>query len=99
MAGQAGGGQTLTPNRDITARAGFGGDLWGANGGGIAPCNTKSINQTLSDGETAANYEQNPIPVGAAGAPTESVLSKVNNAALSLQTADSALAAGGSNQG
>jgi hypothetical protein len=99
MAGHASGGQTLTPNRDVTARAGFGGDKWGANGGDINPCNTKSINQTLSDGETAANYEQSPIPVTLAGAPTTSVLTQVNNTLLSLQTLDSALTAGGSNQG
>lgn len=99
MAGQASGGQQLTPNRDVTAPAGFGGDLWGANGGGIVPSTTKSIKQTLSDGETAGNYEQSPIPLTALGAPTESVLSRASNARLSGQTLDSALAAGGSNQG
>jgi len=99
VAGQASGGQKLTPNRDINAPAGFGGDKWGANGGAIAPCTTKSIKQTLSDGETDGNYEQNPIPVTLKGGPTESVLSKVSNAQLSIQTADSALVAGGSNQG
>lgn len=99
MAGQASGGQKLTPNRDVSAPAGFGGDKWGANGGAIAPCTTKSIKQTLSDGETVGNYEQNPIPVTLLGGPTESVLSKVSNAQLSGQTTDSALVAGGSNQG
>lgn len=33
----ANGGQTLTPNPDVYAPAGMGGDLWGANGGGITP--------------------------------------------------------------
>jgi len=31
------GGQTLTPNPNVNAPAGNGGDRWGANGGGIAP--------------------------------------------------------------
>jgi hypothetical protein len=31
------GGQKLTPYPNIFAPAGMGGDLWGANGGGIAP--------------------------------------------------------------
>ena len=33
----ANGGQTLTPNKDVYAPAGTGGNLWGANGGGITP--------------------------------------------------------------
>jgi hypothetical protein len=30
-------GQNLTPNPNVNAPAGMGGDRWGANGGGIAP--------------------------------------------------------------
>lgn len=37
MAGTAVGGQQLTPYQNVTAPAGMGGDLWGANGGGITP--------------------------------------------------------------
>lgn len=33
----ANGGQVLTPNPDVLARAGMGGDVWGANGGGAVP--------------------------------------------------------------
>jgi hypothetical protein len=33
----ANGGQTLTPNPDVYAPAGMGGDVWGANGGGATP--------------------------------------------------------------
>jgi hypothetical protein len=33
----ANGGQTLTPNQDVLAVAGMGGDVWGANGGGAVP--------------------------------------------------------------
>jgi hypothetical protein len=33
----ANGGQTLSPNPDVYAPAGFGGSKWGANGGGITP--------------------------------------------------------------
>lgn len=75
MAGQASGGQQLTPNRNVFAPAGISsgagigfGDRWGANGGGITPVGggvtgqtgyDKSVAVTLSDGETATNYETN----------------------------------------
>lgn len=63
MAGQASGGQNLTPNRNVSAPAGFGGDRWGANGGGITPmAGSKPVAATLADGETATNLQ-----LGAAG--------------------------------
>lgn len=31
------GGQKVSPQTNVTAPAGLGGDLWGANGGGIVP--------------------------------------------------------------
>jgi hypothetical protein len=93
MAGQAGGGQTLTPNRNVNAPAGFGGDKWGANGGGITPMGgSKPVAMTASDGETATNYlvsTQAPL----------TVMSQESLGALDRQTADSSLPAGGSNQG
>lgn len=64
MAGQATGGQKLTPNRNVSAPAGIGGSLWGANGGGITPIGggvsgqtgwDAPVAQTASDGETATN--------------------------------------------
>lgn len=108
MAGQASGGQSLTPNLNVVAPAGIGGDLWGANGGGITPVGGGVTGQTgwdervapaQSNAATAANYEQSPIPVTVKGAPTQSVLTKQANAALAGTSFDDALAAGGSNQG
>lgn len=66
MAGIPSGGQTLTPNPNVNAPAGFGGDLWGANGGGITPVGggvtgqtgyDKPVAVTLSDAETQTNYQ------------------------------------------
>jgi hypothetical protein len=50
-------------------------------------------------GQTAANYEQSPIPGTNRGAPTQSVLTQESSAALSGSSFDDALAANGSNQG
>jgi hypothetical protein len=108
MTGQASGGQILTPNPNVVAVAGRGGDKWGANGGGITPIGGGASGQTGWDervapaqvrGQTAENYEQSPIPVTVKGAPTQSVLTQQSNAALGGLSKDSALAAGGSNQG
>jgi hypothetical protein len=108
VAGQASGGQTLTPNRNVNAPAGFGGDKWGANGGGITPVGNgvtgptgwdERVKAAQSNGATAANYEQSPIPITVKGAPTQSVLTQQSNAALAGTSFDDALAAGGSNQG
>ncbi len=37
MTGPVTGGQQLTPYQNVTAVAGMGGDVWGANGGGAVP--------------------------------------------------------------
>jgi hypothetical protein len=108
VTGQASGGQNLTPNPNVNAPAGIGGDRWGANGGGITPIGNGVTGPTGWDervapaqvrGLTAANYEQSPIPVTNKGAPTQSVLTQQANAALAGTSLDDALAAGGSNQG
>lgn len=108
MAGQASGGQVLTPNPNVTAVAGMGGDVWGANGGGAVPIGggatdqtgyVKPIAITPSDGETATNYIPSALPAAAKGSPTRTVLGQESNTALSNQTLDSALASGGSNAG
>jgi|HubBroStandDraft_4_1064222.scaffolds.fasta_scaffold41948_8 hypothetical protein len=91
MAGQVTGGQTLTPNPNVNAPAGIGGSLWGANGGGITPVGVgKTIMGTLSDGETAANYQASP---------PASINASEANTALSGQTLDSAIPSGNSNSG
>jgi hypothetical protein len=107
MAGQASGGQTLTPNPNVSAPAGLGGDLWGANGGGITPIGGGVTGQTGWDeriapaqvrGLTAGNLELSPIPVNAKGAPTQSVVTQESNATLSGGSFDDALPTGGANQ-
>lgn len=108
MAGQASGGQTLTPNPNVYAPGGIGGDRWGANGGGITPIGNgvtgpsgwdERVAATASDGQTAENLELNPIPLTARGAPTQSVKSQSSNGSLSQQSLDDALPGGGSNTG
>jgi hypothetical protein len=108
VTGQASGGQTLTSNPNVSAPAGNGGDIWGANGGAVTPIGGGVTGQTGWDervapaqgrGLTAENYEQSPIPVTVKGAPTQSVLTQQANAALAGSSKDSALVAGGSNQG
>jgi len=99
MTGKASGGQQLTPNRNVTARAGVGGDVWGANGGGITPIGggvsgqtgyDKPVAVTAADGETATNY---------LATANSSVLGQENIGVLTGQTADSSLPAGNGNAG
>lgn len=108
MTGQASGGQQLTPNPNVTAPAGQGGSLWGANGGGITPIGggvtgtngwDERVAPAQGRGQTAGNYEQGPIPITATGAPTQSVLTQQANTAIPGSSFDDVLAPGGSNQG
>jgi hypothetical protein len=101
MAGTVLGGQTLTPNPNVTASAGMGGDRWGANGGGITPIGNgvsgqtgwnSPVAQTLSDGETATTYITAPLP-NASAKQQESIC------ALLGLTADTSLPSGNSNMG
>lgn len=75
MAGVATGGQTLTPPKNVTARAGFGGDIWGANGGAATPIGNGNVGMpdgrvawaqpleaSLSNGETDGQTLTNPGP-------------------------------------
>lgn len=90
MAGQASGGQKLTPNPNVSAPAGYGGNLWGANGGGITPYSTSdTVAGTQARAQTATNLQT----------PKQSLGEQINRDALTAQTLDSALASGGSNQG
>ncbi len=98
MAVTASGGQTLTPAQNVTAVAGMGGDVWGANGGDAVPIGggatdqtgfTKPIASTLCNGETQTNF------IGPANvAFTKTLLGRENNASLSAQTADGTQASG-----
>ena len=103
MAGTISPGQVLTPTLNVFAVAGNGGNVWGANGGGAVAVGGGATDQTgyvkpvaitASDGETATNY----IP-STQRAVIRPVLGQENNASLSGQTQDSALASGGSNAG
>lgn len=107
MAGVVSPGQTLTPNPNVLAVAGMGGDVWGANGGGAVAIGGGAVDQTgyvkpiaitPSDCETATNYIPNALPV-TARTMVRTVLGQEANASLSNQTQDSALASGGSNAG
>lgn len=106
MAGVASGGNRLSPNRNVTAVAGNGGDKWGANGGGIGPIGGGVAGQTgwdtkeanaLSTGQTQTNY----LTTGPAtrGTPTRDVLSDMTRGALSAQAADTSLAPNASTAG
>ncbi len=108
MAGYASGGQKLTPNPNVLAVAGNGGDVWGANGGGAVAVGGGAVDQTgyvkpiaitPSDCETATNYIPSALPVAAKGPPVRAVLGQEAVGQLSNQTLDSTLAAGGSNAG
>lgn len=108
MAGTVSPGQLLTPNPNMFAPAGMGGDTWGANGGDDTPIGggatdqtgyVKPIAITPSYCETATNYIPSALPVTAKGPITRTVLSQESNTLLSNQTQDSALASGGSNAG
>jgi hypothetical protein len=89
VAGQASGGQTLTPNPNVNAPAGYGGDTWGANGGGITPyTGSDTITGTQSRAATATNLQTPKFSLG----------EQVNRDALSAATLDSSIT-GGSNQG
>lgn len=90
MAGGVTGGQTLTPNPNVTAPAGRGGDQWGANGGGITPYSgSDNIASTQSRGQTAKNYQD----------PARSLGEQESNGSLSAQALDANIPSGGSNQG
>lgn len=93
MAGQASGGQQLTPNKNVTAPAGVGGDLWGANGGGITPVGgavpaISTVKQTLSNGQREANA---PYLLNSYGVATP-LLAAVSTGAVQVNTADNVMA-------
>lgn len=91
MAGIPSGGQKLTPQHDVNAPAGRGGDKWGANGGGIAPCGSETVGSSLSYGETQNNYQPDST--------LRAIGVQVSAGALNRQSVDSSIAGGGSTQG
>jgi len=82
----ANGGQTLTPNPDVLAVAGMGGDVWGAYGGGATPtAQPRSPLANLSCGVRDASWvfdaKNNRV-----------VTAGLSNASVSGKTADQAYA-------
>lgn len=75
------GGQTLTPNPNVLAPAGNGGDQWGANGGGITP----SLGPTpvLVNVSRAVRQTNNIFDVN-----NQTVQAGMSNGAVSGKTAD-----------
>jgi hypothetical protein len=93
------GGETWTPNPNVTAPAGVGGDKWGANGGGITPVGGGLIGQTgfdtpvkvtVSDGQRGLNYLIDPVNAN------KSVGRQMSDTHLEGHTPDDTLPPGGS---
>jgi hypothetical protein len=88
-------GQNLSANPNVNAPAGYGGDLWGANGGGITAIGGGATDQTgfvkpavitPSSCETASNFLDS-APLGTVNRPTPGTrLGQMNSDALSGQT-------------
>lgn len=81
-------------------QAGYGGDIWGAYGGGVTPIGNgvtgptgwdKPVANTLADTETATNY----VPA----LPNQNILSQESTGAMSASKFDDTLPTGGNNQG
>jgi hypothetical protein len=99
-------GTTVAPIDNTAAPvAGYGGDVWGAYGGGATPIGNgvtgtqgwdERVAATVPDGQTAANYQINP---NARGAPQQPLQQQVSIGAESQLGFDDALPSGGSNQG
>lgn len=99
-------GQNLSPNPNVSAPAGYGGDTWGANGGDDTPVGGGATDQTgyikpvvvtLCSAEAATNYLDPGLST--TNVPTQkSRLSNLNSDALSGQTQDP-LSSTGNNAG
>lgn len=77
----ANGGQTLTPNIDVLAVAGMGGDVWGANGGGAVP-----VAQPKSPLVNLSNASRDGTKIFDVN--NRTIKSGLSNSAVSGQTAD-----------
>jgi hypothetical protein len=100
-------GQNLNANPNVFAHAGFGGDTWGANGGGQVAVGGGATDQTgyikpvaitPSSAETATNYLDTTLTT--ANVPIRATrLGRLNSDALLGQTADPLGPAVGNNAG
>jgi hypothetical protein len=89
-------GQNLTANQNVNAPAGFGGDVWGANGGGVTPVGGGATDQTgylkpvaitPASAETATNFLDTTLAT--ANVPNLATrLGRLNSDALPGQTPD-----------
>jgi hypothetical protein len=100
-------GQNLSANPNVYAPAGYGGDVWGANGGDQNPVGGGATDQTgylkptaatPSGCETATNF-QDQLPLGTTNLPTPATrLGQMNSDARSGQTQEP-LSSTGNNAG
>ncbi len=91
MVKTASGGQNLTPYQNVTAPAGFGGDLWGANGGGITPVfgplpALANVSRAITQSDRIIDVNQTTIQAG------------MSSGAISTKTADTVYADDSSQQ-
>jgi hypothetical protein len=101
QAGQASGGQTLTPNWNVNAPAGRGGDVWGAFGGGVTPINgCPPVLALASRCQAPTNFELTGTQTGRTINPNQRTIGgELSTGVLSTLTTDDALPEGGSNAG
>jgi len=75
------GGQVLTPNPNVIAPAGVGGDRWGANGGDITP--TVEPQGVLANASRAVRAMNNTFDVN-----NQTIQGAMSRGAVSAKTAD-----------
>lgn len=93
----AAGGQNLSPNPNVNAPAGRGGDVWGANGGGVTPYNAPT---STANAQATCQQQSNLLIGGTARqSPAQSILSQESKGALPASTANNSLPTGGSTAG
>jgi hypothetical protein len=91
MVKPASGGQNLTPYQNVTAPAGYGGDVWGANGGGITPIFSPlpalaNVSRAITQSDHIVDMNQSTVQAGMA------------TGAISTKTADTVYADDSSSQ-
>jgi hypothetical protein len=91
MVKPATGGQNLTPYQNVIAPAGIGGDVWGANGGGITPVFSPlpalaNVSRAITQSDHIIDVNQTTVQAG------------MSSGAISTKTADTVYADDSSQQ-
>ena len=91
MVKTATGGQSLTPYKNVTAPAGYGGGVWGANGGGVVPIFTPlpalaNVSSAITQSDHITDANQTTVQAG------------MSRGAISTKTADTVYADDSSQQ-